>query len=240
MARENAAILAAWRLLLAAAAATRRSFTAAAGLAVLLLGETCGCYSILARVRNCPGVTPMRRLKWRQKALSVRCRVFSEDPAHLANDLQVVLAEVAGGDDSLRRRAGAVSALIADQSVGPLVGWRVGEVPQLASALGREFGYELLAAVANLDEPAFEAELTGLVRAEILHPTLSGALGCAAGRAWVPADPERTYLFLKPYCAASRLTHATRIGDSDRTGSVVPPDARSSGTLRTLVSVNRD
>ena len=86
------------------AAATRRSFTAAAGLAVPLLGATCGCYSILARARNCPGVTPMRRLKWRQKALSVRCRVFSEDPAHLANDLQVVLAEVAGGDVSLMRR----------------------------------------------------------------------------------------------------------------------------------------
>src|SRR5215469_16630709 len=58
--------------------------------------------------------------------LSVRCRVFSEDPAHLADDLQIVLAEVAGGDDSLRRRAGDVSALIADQAVAPLVGCRVG------------------------------------------------------------------------------------------------------------------
>jgi predicted ATPase len=44
------------------------------------------------------------------------------------------------------------------------------EVAQLASALGREFGHELLAAVANLDEPALEAELTALVRAEILSP----------------------------------------------------------------------
>jgi class 3 adenylate cyclase/predicted ATPase len=44
------------------------------------------------------------------------------------------------------------------------------DVAQLASALGREFGYELLAAVANLDEPALQAELAGLVRAEILSP----------------------------------------------------------------------
>jgi tetratricopeptide (TPR) repeat protein len=44
------------------------------------------------------------------------------------------------------------------------------QVAQLASALGREFAYELLAAVTNLDEPALQAELTGLVRAEILHP----------------------------------------------------------------------
>jgi predicted ATPase len=44
------------------------------------------------------------------------------------------------------------------------------EVAHLASALGHEFGHDLLAAVANLDEPALQAELTGLVRAEILSP----------------------------------------------------------------------
>jgi class 3 adenylate cyclase/predicted ATPase len=44
------------------------------------------------------------------------------------------------------------------------------DVAHLAAALGREFGHELLAAVANLDEPALQAELTGLVRAEILSP----------------------------------------------------------------------
>jgi tetratricopeptide (TPR) repeat protein len=43
------------------------------------------------------------------------------------------------------------------------------QLAQLASALGREFEYELLAAVANLDEPTLQAELAGLVRAEILH-----------------------------------------------------------------------
>jgi predicted ATPase len=44
------------------------------------------------------------------------------------------------------------------------------ELAQLASALGHEFAYELLAAVANLDEPTLQAELTGLVQAEILYP----------------------------------------------------------------------
>jgi hypothetical protein len=39
---------------------------------------------------------------------------------------------------------------------------------------------------------------------------------------------------------ANEKTAATCIGYSDRTGPVVPPDARSSGTVRTLVSVNRD
>src|SRR5262249_61534570 len=44
------------------------------------------------------------------------------------------------------------------------------EVAQLASTLGHEFGYDLLAAVANVGDPALEAELTGLVRADMLHP----------------------------------------------------------------------
>src|SRR5262249_26827311 len=44
------------------------------------------------------------------------------------------------------------------------------EVVQLAAALGREFSYELLAAVAPADEPALRAELDRLVQAEILYP----------------------------------------------------------------------
>ena len=44
------------------------------------------------------------------------------------------------------------------------------EVAQLASALGREFAYEVLAAVAALDEPTLQAELAKLVQAEILYP----------------------------------------------------------------------
>ena len=44
------------------------------------------------------------------------------------------------------------------------------EVAQLAATLGREFSYELLAAVAALDEPTLQAELAKLVQAEILYP----------------------------------------------------------------------
>jgi urea ABC transporter urea binding protein len=41
---------------------------------------------------------------------------------------------------------------------------------QLAAALGREFSYELLAAVVRVDEPTLQAELTRLLDAEILYP----------------------------------------------------------------------
>ena len=44
------------------------------------------------------------------------------------------------------------------------------ELAQLAATLGREFSYELLAAVAALDEPTLQAELAKLVQAEILYP----------------------------------------------------------------------
>jgi serine/threonine protein kinase/tetratricopeptide (TPR) repeat protein len=44
------------------------------------------------------------------------------------------------------------------------------EVAQLAAALGREFSYELLAAVAAVDEATLQAELAKLVQAEILYP----------------------------------------------------------------------
>ena len=43
------------------------------------------------------------------------------------------------------------------------------EVAQIGAVLGREFSYELLAAVAALDEPTLQAELTKLVQAEILY-----------------------------------------------------------------------
>jgi len=44
------------------------------------------------------------------------------------------------------------------------------EVAQLAAALGREFSYELLAAVAPRYEPTLQAELAQLVQLEILYP----------------------------------------------------------------------
>ena len=44
------------------------------------------------------------------------------------------------------------------------------ELARLAAVLGREFSYELLAAVAALDETRLQAELTKLAKAEILYP----------------------------------------------------------------------
>jgi predicted ATPase len=44
------------------------------------------------------------------------------------------------------------------------------EVAQLAATLGREVGYEPLAAAATVDEPTLQAELAKLVQAEILYP----------------------------------------------------------------------
>jgi serine/threonine protein kinase/tetratricopeptide (TPR) repeat protein len=43
------------------------------------------------------------------------------------------------------------------------------EIAQLAATLGREFSYELFAAVAGVDEQTLESELTKLVHAEILY-----------------------------------------------------------------------
>jgi serine/threonine protein kinase/predicted ATPase len=43
------------------------------------------------------------------------------------------------------------------------------DVAQIAATLGREFSYELLAAVVSVDEPTLQAELSKLVQAEILY-----------------------------------------------------------------------
>src|SRR5262249_45674448 len=55
------------------------------------------------------------------------------------------------------------------------------EVAQLGAVLGREFGHELIAAVAALDEAVLQAELAKLAQAEILY---------AKGR-----PPRCTYIF---------------------------------------------
>jgi class 3 adenylate cyclase len=55
------------------------------------------------------------------------------------------------------------------------------EVAQLCAVIGREFSYELVAAVAPLDGPTLHAELARLARADILH---------AKGR-----PPQGTYVF---------------------------------------------
>ena len=43
------------------------------------------------------------------------------------------------------------------------------EIVQLAATIGREFSYELLAAVASVDEPTLQSELTKLIQAEIVY-----------------------------------------------------------------------
>jgi class 3 adenylate cyclase/predicted ATPase len=43
------------------------------------------------------------------------------------------------------------------------------EIAQLAAVIGREFSFRLLAAIAPLDEPTLQAELTRLVNAELVH-----------------------------------------------------------------------
>jgi serine/threonine protein kinase/predicted ATPase len=55
------------------------------------------------------------------------------------------------------------------------------DLAQLAATLGREFSYDVLAAVANVDESALQAGLARLVQAEILYPK---------GR-----PPRSTYIF---------------------------------------------
>ena len=44
------------------------------------------------------------------------------------------------------------------------------DVVEIAAVLGREFGYDLLAAVAGRDEPTLQSELSRLVVAELLYP----------------------------------------------------------------------
>jgi len=43
------------------------------------------------------------------------------------------------------------------------------ELAQLASVIGREFTFKLLAQIAPLDEPTMQSELTALVNAELIH-----------------------------------------------------------------------
>jgi hypothetical protein len=43
------------------------------------------------------------------------------------------------------------------------------DLAQLAATLGREFTYDVLAAVPRVEEPALQAELAKLVQAEILY-----------------------------------------------------------------------
>jgi class 3 adenylate cyclase/predicted ATPase len=94
------------------------------------------------------------------------------------------------------------------------------EVAQLAAVLGREFSYELLAAVASVDEPTLQAELVKLAQAEILY---------AKGRL-----PRCTYLFkhaLLEDALYNALVKAKRQQFHRRVGEVL--EARFAETVRT-------
>ena len=74
-------------------------------------------------------------------------------------------------EDSTRLRsllAHEIPATLQDLVMARVDGDR--EVAQIAATLGREFRYDLLAAVAGMDEPTLQAELDKLVQAEILYP----------------------------------------------------------------------
>ena len=86
------------------------------------------------------------------------------------------------------------------------------EVAQLAAVLGREFSYELLAAVATVDEPTLQAELAKLVQAEILYPK---------GR-----PPRCTYIFKH---ALLRRRAVQRAGQG-QAAAVPPADRRGAGS----------
>ena len=78
------------------------------------------------------------------------------------------------------------------------------EVAQLGAVLGREFGHELLAAVAGLGEAALQAELAKLVEAEILFPK---------GR-----PPRCTYLFKHALIEDALYKPWSRASGSSSTG----------------------
>ena len=100
------------------------------------------------------------------------------------------------------------------------------DVAQLAATLGREFSYELLAAVASMDEPTLQVELAKLVQAEILY---------TKGRL------PRCTLHLQARAGGRRLVQradegqAAAVPRADRRGtrSAVPADHRNAaGTAR--------
>ena len=78
------------------------------------------------------------------------------------------------GHDSTRLRAlvaREIPATLQDLVTARLDRWEGDrEVAQLAAVLGRDFSYDLLAAVVTVDEATLQAELGKLVQGEILYP----------------------------------------------------------------------
>ncbi len=96
--------------------------------------------------------------------------LFVEEMAKMVHESGVL--DRAGKEGTRRRAllARGIPGTLRDLVVARLDGMTSNpEVAQLAAILGREFGYELLAAVATVDEPTLRSELATLVRSEILY-----------------------------------------------------------------------
>jgi hypothetical protein len=85
------------------------------------------------------------------------------------------------------------------------------EIAQVGSALGREFSYELLAAVANQDETTLNAELAKLVQAEILYQKGRPASRCSTAHNSKP-----------PGLITKRRWRATKIENARSSGPPIP------------------
>ena len=108
--------------------------------------------------------------------------LFVEEFARMVQESGLLEPGRSGGSTATALPAHAIPATLQDLIMARLdrmEGER--ELAQLAAVLGREFSYELLAAVAKVDEVSLQAELTRLAQAEILY---------ARGR-----PPRCTYLF---------------------------------------------
>ena len=99
------------------------------------------------------------------------------------------------------------------------------EVVQVAATLGREFHYDILAAVVSIDAPALLAELEKLVRQILLlkgqpppAPTFSSM---HSWRGAARRSPERRKSFTTDVRAMERLSQATQ-RQPDLVGSILP------------------
>jgi class 3 adenylate cyclase/tetratricopeptide (TPR) repeat protein len=96
--------------------------------------------------------------------------LFVEEFTKMVLESGVLDAAGAGGTLPRTLPAHEIPATLQDLVMARLDRMEGGlEIAQLAAVLGREFGYDLLAAVASVDEPALQSELAKLVQGEILY-----------------------------------------------------------------------
>ena len=97
--------------------------------------------------------------------------LFVEEFTRMAQESGVLDQAAAGNADSdswLSREIPATLQDLVMARLDRLDGDR--DLAQLAATLGREFGYDLLSAAADLDESTLQAELAKLVQADLLSP----------------------------------------------------------------------